>query len=146
MPSKTRHIDPLPAVEPKPEAETQTEDIVIETLSDGKVRVTLRNEDKVTFKEPKVKQFLLMDSWAKDPENSMYSSETGITVKLCHLCIAEVNGLPFTLDFDTWIDDLDIRDMEALGSALATFRSVFEYLNRKAAEAEAAKKAARTTV
>ncbi|MBW4483022.1 MAG: hypothetical protein KME14_10800 [Tildeniella torsiva UHER 1998/13D] len=137
MPTKTRHIDPLPAA-PK----AQSQDIVVETLDDGQVRVALRDGDKVTFKEPKVKQFLLMDSWAKDPENAIYASETGITVKLCHLCITDVNGEPFTLDFDTWIDDLDIRDMEALGSALATFQSVFEYLNAKAKEAEAAKKAA----
>jgi hypothetical protein len=133
MPVKTRYIAPAePEAEPKPEAEG----ILVETLSDGKVRVELRDGTKVTFREPKVRQFLLMDSWAKDPENAVYASESGITIKLTHLCIAEINGEPFTLDFESWIDNLAIQDMEALGSALASFRSVFEYLQEKAGEAD----------
>jgi hypothetical protein len=125
MPTKTRYIAPESPAEPKPEAKG----IPVETLDNGQVRVELRDGAKVTFKEPKVRQFILMESWSKDPANKDYLTESGTVVKLAHSCITEVDGEPFTQGFEDWVDNLNIRDMEAVGVALASFQSCFEYLN-----------------
>jgi hypothetical protein len=74
-----------------------------------------------------------MESWGKDPANKDYMTDSGTVLKLCHSCILEINGEPFTEDFDTWLDNLGVRDMERYSALMANFQSVFEYLQEKAA-------------
>jgi hypothetical protein len=127
MPTKTRQLTP------QPESTKEAGGILVETLDNGQARVALSDGSVVTMREPKVKQFILMESWGKDPANKDYMTDSGTVLKLCHSCILEINGEPFTEDFDTWLDNLGVRDMERYSALMANFQSVFEYLQEKAA-------------
>lgn len=121
MPTKTRSLPKKPAAAPIP----------VDQLEDGKVQVTLSSGVKLTIKEPKVKQFLLMDSWLKDEDSQDFHSDVGTVLKLTHSCITEMDGEPFHQSFDEWTDNLDVRDMEVVGAALSRFQSFLDYLAEK---------------
>jgi hypothetical protein len=118
MPSKTRKI--------------QSDAIPVLELGDGTIEVKFSNGDVYTLREPKVRQFIKLDSWVKD-ENvpADLKSEAGVPLYIFHLSVRKKNGKPFDEDFIDWVDVLEIRDMEVVGAALATFQSLLEYLQSR---------------
>jgi hypothetical protein len=122
MPTKTR--PGIAAVPPSDEPAGP-----IKTLEDGHVQATLKDGSTLVFREPKVKQFLLIESWLKDDKNE-YHADTAAVLKMAHLCLVGDDRT-----FDEFLDELDIQDLEVLGQALSTFRSVFEFLATKSGAA-----------
>lgn len=119
---------------------TKKEEATIEVLvhEDESVSVTLRNGDVYTLREPKVRAFMQIESWTNS-DDPMVKTKTGLAMKVISVCIKAKNGEPYQIaNFEDFCDEVDVRDMEVFGAALANFRSVFEYLEARAAESEEA--------
>ena len=108
------------------EATSQTVPIVV--LDDGTAEFTLRDGTVYRVREPNARALLLLQAWvATHPE---YNTDSIVLIKLVYDSIVSPNR-PDT--FELFFDTLAIVDIEVVASALATFRSVFDYIAKRAA-------------
>ena len=117
------------------EATSPTVPIVV--LDDGTAEFTLRDGTVYRVREPNARALLLLQAWvATHPE---YNTDSIVLIKLVYDSIVTPNR-PAT--FELFFDTLAIVDIEVVASALATFRSVFDYIAKRAALAAKERKAA----
>jgi hypothetical protein len=106
--------------------------IKVQELSDGSVVVKTKDGTEYGMKEPRVKAFMELESWTNS-DDPLVKTQLGVAMKVISLCIHQKNGEPYKVtDFDQFCDDISVEDVEVLGAGLASFQSVFEYLNDKA--------------
>jgi len=117
------------------EATSQTVPIVV--LDDGTVEFTLRNGTAYRVREPNARALLLLQAWLAT--HYEYNTDSIVLIKLVYESIVTPNR-PAT--FELFFDTLAIEDIEVVASALATFRSVFDYIAKRAALAAKERKAA----
>ena len=117
------------------EATSQTVPIVV--LDDGTAEFTLRDGTVYRVREPNARALLLLQTWfAAHPD---YNTDSIVLIKLVYDSIVSPNR-PAT--FELFFDTLAIEDIEVVASALGTFRSVFDYIAKRAALAAKERKAA----
>ena len=102
--------------------------VPIAVLDDGTAEFTLRDGTVYRVREPNARALLLLQAWvATHPE---YNTDSIVLIKLVYDSIVTPNR-PAT--FELFFDTLAIVDIEVVASALATFRSVFDYIAKRAA-------------
>lgn len=92
----------------------------------GTIEFDFTTGQHIVLREPKAKQFLLMQSWMRTaPEE--YQTEEFAMVRLAHACMKDAPP------FDVFLDSLEAEDLLRLVSAIAFFRAHVEAFGRAAA-------------
>jgi hypothetical protein len=97
------------------------------------VSFELTDGTPVVMKSPKAKQFLLLESFAKQAEQE-YLTDSFVMLKLASVCITKF-GKKTSISFYDLVDSLELEDIERVVSCLGFFRDKLEYLARKSAKA-----------
>lgn len=99
----------------------------------GTVSFELADGTAVVLREPKAKQFLMVQSWIrKQPDEDLRSDEFAM-LRLAH---AASTGLP---DWNTFLDNLEPEDMLRVVRAIGFFRDSIERFSRTAAQLQPAR-------
>lgn len=127
----------IPVVDNLPEVEAEDTSLFTANYDQDNQVVSFELTDgtPVVMKSPKAKQFLLLESFAKQAEQE-YLTDSFVMLKLASVCITKY-GKKDSITFNDLVDNLELEDIERVVSALSFFRDKLEYLARKSAQATA---------
>jgi hypothetical protein len=130
-------IDNLPEVDSTSQVDTEDPSLfnVNHDPDNQVVSFELTDGTSVVMKSPKAKQFLLLESFAKQADQE-YLTDSFIMLKLASVCITKY-GNQSSITFNDLMDNLELEDIERVVSALSFFRDKLDYLARKSAKATA---------